>query len=82
MSSSSLSNFKSKLNSHKPRHNFRETINPLCPSNDGTEDTEHYLLLCSSYAGFRYDFLASVAAMLQLYSLSSPPSNQERVKAI
>ena len=72
----------SKLNSHKLRHNFRETINPLCPSNDGIEDAEHYLLLCRSYAGFRYDLIASVAATLQLYSLSSPSSNQELVKVI
>ena len=35
----------SKLNSHKLRHNFRQTINPLCPSNDDIEDTEHYLVL-------------------------------------
>ena len=35
-----------KLNSHKYRHNFRETIYSLCPSNDCIKDTEHYLLLC------------------------------------
>ena len=70
----------SRFNSHKFRHNFRETINALCPSNDGIEDTEHYLLLCRSYAGFRYGLLASLAAILQLYSLSSPSSNQELAK--
>ena len=72
----------SKLNSHKFRHNFRETINPLCPSNDGMEDAEHYLLLCHSYVGLRYDLLTSVAAILQLHGLSSPSSNQELVKVI
>ena len=72
----------SKSNSHKFRHNFRETINPLCPSNDGIEDTEQYLLLCRSYVGVRYDLLASVAAIFQLYSLSSSSSNQELVKVI
>ena len=72
----------SKSSSHKFRHNFRETINPLCPSNYGTEDTEHYLLLCLSYVGLSYDLLANVAAILQLYSLSSPSSNQELVKVI
>ena len=40
----------------------------------------HYLLLCRSYVGLRCDLLASVAAMLQLYSLSSPSFNQELVK--
>ena len=39
----------SKLNFHKFRHNFSETIDPMCPANDGVEDTEHYLLLCQSY---------------------------------
>ena len=72
----------SELNSHKFRHNFREAVDPLCPSNDGIEGTERYLLLCRSYAGFKYDLLASVAAILQLYSLSSPSSNQGLVKVI
>ena len=38
----------SKLNYHKYRHNFRDTFNPLCPANDGVEDTKHFLLLCHS----------------------------------
>ena len=38
----------SKLNFHKFKHNFRDRINPMCPSNDGIEDTEHCLLLCAS----------------------------------
>ena len=29
----------SKLNFHKFKHNFRDTINPMCPTNDGIEDT-------------------------------------------
>ena len=72
----------SKLNSHKFRHNVRETINPMHPSNDGIEDMEHYLLLCCSYVGLRCDLLASVAGILHLYSLSSPSFNQELVKVI
>ena len=35
----------SKLNFHKFKHNFEDTINPMCPKNDGIEDTEHFLLL-------------------------------------
>ena len=38
-----------KLNFHKFKHNFRHTINPMCPTNDGIEDTEHCLLLCPSF---------------------------------
>ena len=39
----------SKLNLHKFKHNFRDAINALCPSNDGVESEEHFLLLCPSF---------------------------------
>ena len=39
----------SKLNFHKFKHNFRDTINPMCPRNDGIENREHFLLLCPSF---------------------------------
>ena len=32
----------SKLNFHKFRHNFKDAVNPLCPANNGGEDTEHF----------------------------------------
>ena len=38
-----------KLNFHKFEHNFKDTINPLCPVNDGIEDTENFLLLCHAF---------------------------------
>ncbi len=50
----------SKLNYHKFKHNFRDTVNPLCPTNDGVEDTEHYLLLCPSFERHRRVLLAGV----------------------
>ena len=46
----------SRLNFHKFRHNFKDTINPMCPINDGIEDTEHFLLLCSSFIEYRRIF--------------------------
>ena len=52
----------SKLNYHKYRHNFRDTFNPLCPANDGVEDTEHFLLLLLLLS--RSDLLSSVNAIL------------------
>ena len=55
----------SKLNFHKFKHNFRDTINPICPSNDGIEDTEHFLLLCPSFQESRRDLLADVSFLLQ-----------------
>ena len=48
----------SKLNFHKFKHNFKDTINPMCPVNDGIEDTEHFLLLCNSFRQQRCSLLA------------------------
>ena len=59
----------SMLNLHKFRHNFRDTLNPMCPSNDGVEDTEHFLLHCHSYDACRTDLLDSVSSTLQPYDL-------------
>ena len=59
----------SMLNLHKFRHNFRDTLNPMCPSNDGVEDTEHFLLHCHSYDAYRTDLLDSVNSTLQPYDL-------------
>ena len=61
----------SKLSYRKFRHNFRESINPMCPINDGVEDAEHYLLLCHSFR-VRYDLLASVLPVLRSFDLTSP----------
>ena len=55
----------SKLNFNKFRHNFRDTMNPTCPINDGIEDTEHFLLLCDSFKEHRCNFLTDVNVVLQ-----------------
>ena len=55
----------SKLNFHKFKHNFRDTVNPMCPTNDGIEDTEHFLLLCPSFDIQRQDLLAGVSELLR-----------------
>ena len=55
----------SKLNFHKFKHIFRDTINPMCPTNDVIEDTEHFLLLCPSLEVPRRDLLAGVSALLR-----------------
>ena len=34
----------SHLNEHKFRHNFNDTINPMCNCSGATETTLHYLL--------------------------------------
>ena len=43
---------------------LKDTINPMCPTNDGIEDTEHSLLLCPSLAVPRGDLLAGVSALI------------------
>ena len=55
----------SKLNFHKFKHNFRDTINPMCPTNDGIEDTEHFLLLCPSFDVQRQDLLSGIVELLR-----------------
>ena len=60
-----------KLNFHKFKHSFRDTINPMCISNHGTEDTEHFLLLCPSFDIQRRDLLAGVHALVRPFGLSN-----------
>ena len=71
----------SKLNFHKFKHNFRDTLNPLCPTNDGVENTEHYFLLCHTYAAYRLDLLNSVNAILLLHGMINL-SNEDLLKII
>ena len=55
----------SKLNLHKFKHNFRDTVNPMCPTSDGIEDAEHFLLLSPSFHVERRDLLAGVVELLR-----------------
>ena len=55
-------------------HNFRESINPMRPMNDGMEDAEHFLLLCHSFRVQRYDLLASVLPVLRSFDLIDVPN--------
>ena len=57
----------SKLNFHKFQHNFRDAINPMCPSNDGIKDTEHFLLLCPSFGVQRTDLLTGIYSLVRPY---------------
>ena len=66
----------SKLNFHKFKHNFRDTLNPLCLINDCIEDTEHFLLLCRAYYIHRRDLLDRANAILRPHGLSNPQNNE------
>ena len=61
----------SKLNFHKFKHNFRDTVNPMCPMNDGIENTEHFLLLCPAFEIQRRNLLAGIRPFVQINSLSN-----------
>ena len=61
----------SKLKLHKFQHNFRDTLDQMCPSNDGIEDTEHFLLLCPSFDLQRQDLLAGILAILRPFGLDN-----------
>ena len=65
----------SKLNFHKFKHNFRDTINPMCPTSDGVEDTEHFLLLCPSFDDQRRDLLAGIEHLLRPFMQIANLSN-------
>ena len=43
----------SHLREHKFRHNFADTLNPLCSCSLETEDTEHYFLRCQNNLSLR-----------------------------
>ena len=66
----------SKLNFHKFRHNFEDTLNPLCPSNDGVEDTEHYMLFYHTYDAQRCYLLGRVNGILLSHGLANPSNNE------
>ena len=59
----------SKLNFHKFKHNFRDTIKPMCLSNDGIEETEYFLLLSPSLDIKRRDLLAGDLALIRTFGL-------------
>ena len=52
----------SKLNFHKFRHNFRDTVNPLCPANDGVEDTGTFPAALS-FRMMNLDLIFSIVSM-------------------
>ena len=48
----------------------------MCPTNDGIEDTEHFLLLCPSFDVQRRHLLAGVSVLLQQFvEINSLPSD-------
>ena len=62
----------SKLNLHKFQHNFRDAIDAMCPSNDGVESVEHFLLLCPSFATQRRSLLDKTLVLIRPLGITNP----------
>ena len=54
----------SPLKKHKFEHSFKDTLDDICPTKDGIEDTEHFLLLCRSTYNARATLVHSVNSQL------------------
>ena len=50
----------SHLREHKFRHNFQDTLNPICSCGDDIETTIHYLLHCPNYLDERRTLLGNL----------------------
>ena len=50
----------SHLREHKFRHNFQDTLNPICSCGENIETTTHYLLHCSNYLNERMTLLSKL----------------------
>ena len=72
----------SKLDFHKFKHNFKDTINPMCPKNDGIEDTEHFLLLCSSFDNQRQHLLAGISVAVRPFVQFNNLSNNDLINLL
>ena len=59
----------SHLREHKFRHNFHDTLNPLCPCSLEPETTSHYLLHC-------HNFSSSCFALMNDLNLIDPTISQ------
>ena len=47
----------------------------MCPTNDGIEDTEHFLLFCPSFDVQRHDLLAEIVELLRPFVQITDLSN-------
>ena len=57
------------------KHNIMDTINPISPTSEGLEDTEHCLLLCPSFDVQRQDLPARTIETLRPFAQITNPSN-------
>ena len=58
----------SHLREHKLRHNFADTLNPLCSCSLETEDTEHYFLRCQNNLLFRTTLMNDINTTISSFN--------------
>ena len=61
----------SHLNEHKFRHNFADTLNPLCSCSLETETTAHFFLRCRNYTDVR------LTLMKELYRIDNSITSRQ-----
>ena len=61
----------SPLRAHKFNHNFIDTSNNICLCGNGTEDTEHFLLVCPFFANIRKSLVENVSKLVNFQDLST-----------
>ena len=54
----------------------------MCPTSDGVEDTEHFLLLCISFYVQRQDLLAEIVELLRPFLQITDLSNDVLVQLL
>ena len=61
-----------RKNLHKFKHNFRDAIDAMCPSNDVIESEEHFLLLCPSFDTQRRSLLGRTLPLIGPLGIANP----------
>ena len=61
----------SPLRAHKFNHNFIDTTNNICLCGNGTEDTEHFFLVCPFFANIRKNLVENVSKLVNFQDLST-----------
>ena len=55
----------SPLKKHKFDYNFNDTPDAFCPTRDGIENMEHFLLLCRSFNDIRATLMHNVTLIMR-----------------
>ena len=67
----------SPLCEHRFTHNFVDTTDPMCLSNDGIESTIHLMLLCQEYAIHRTVLVGKITPICASYGVDRSMLNDQ-----